>query len=69
MTEKISVAPQDPARKNSPVLGPTEEESTVVMDASKNRCIWNGEEFADGSLVESEGVTYECTYGRWARVE
>lgn len=69
MAEKTSVAPHDPARKNSPLVGPTEGESTIVMDASANRCIWNDEEFLDGALVECEGKTYECTFGRWAQVD
>ena len=69
MADKTSVAPQDPGKKNSPVLGPTEGESTVVMDASASKCFWNDQEFNEGAMVESEGLTYECTFGRWAKVD
>ena len=66
MTEKTPVAPMDKSQKNSPISGPTEGESTVLLDSASNRCFWNGQEFSEGALVESEGTTYECTYGRWA---
>jgi len=69
MAEKTTVAPRDAGKESSDIMGPTEGESTVVMDASANRCIWNDQEFADGDLVECDGETYECTFGRWAKVD
>ena len=69
MADKTPVAPRDPGKTTSPLVGPTDEESTIVMDAAANKCIWNDQEFPDGAMVESEGATYECTYGRWTKVD
>jgi hypothetical protein len=68
MAEKTTVAPMDPGKHNSPVAGPMEGESTVMLDAAATKCFWNGQEFPDGAQVECEGKTYECTYGRWSSV-
>jgi len=65
MPDKTPVAPMDKSQKNSQISGPTEGESTVMMDAAATKCFWNGQEFPEGALVESEGTTYECAYGRW----
>jgi len=59
------VEPQDPARKNSAISGPLEEESTVRMDQSANTCYWNDQAFEQGARVESEGTCYECSFGTW----
>lgn len=69
MADKTPVAPRDPSKKTSPISGPTEGESTVILDAAANKCIWNGQEFKEGVMVVSEGQTYECTYGRWVKVD
>lgn len=69
MAEKTSVAPPDPGKKTSPIVSSTEGESTIVMDASANKCTWNDQDFEEGAMVESEGKTYECTYGRWAQID
>ncbi len=69
MPDKTPVAPMDKGQKNSPVAGPTEGESTVMLDAAASKCVWNGQEFSEGALVESEGATYECTYGRWVKTD
>lgn len=69
MADKTPVAPRDPGKKNSPLAGPTEDESTVILDTAATTCTWNGQEFPEGALVESEGQTYECTFGRWVKVD
>jgi len=67
MAHKTTVAPMDTTQKNSPVSGPIEGESTVMLDAAASRCFWNGQQFDEGDMVQCEGATYECTYGRWVR--
>ena len=68
MAEKTSVAPPDPGKKTSPIVSSTESESTIVMDTSASMCLWNDQEFDEGAMVECDGKTYECTFGRWAQV-
>ena len=41
--------------------------STVMLDSAATQCVWNGESFADGDMVECDGVDYECCYGRWVK--
>ena len=67
MTNKIAVAPMDSAQKNSPIAGPVSDEATVVMNTASNICVWNGQEFPDGTVVESEGSEYECSFGQWTK--
>ena len=67
MSHKTSVAPMDRKQKNSPLSGPIESESTVVLKTAQSGCTWNGRSFSEGDLVESEGVTYECNYGQWVK--
>lgn len=67
MADKTRVAPLDPGKKNSPISGPIETESTVELNIAKSGCHWNGQSFAEGDRVESEGVVYECNCGQWAR--
>ena len=67
MSDKVTVNPRDPATKNSPIAGPVQEEATVMMNAAAKVCHWNGQEFAEGQYVESEGVTYECSMGQWVK--
>lgn len=69
MADKTTVAAMDSAQKNSPVSGPIEGESTVMLDAAASRCFWNGQQFDEGAMVECEGTTFECTYGRWVRAD
>jgi len=69
MADKTAVAPMDSSQKNSPVSGPSESESTVMLNAAASKCFWNGQQFADGAVVACEGTSYECTYGRWAKVD
>lgn len=67
MSEKISVEAMDHSKKNSPVAGPIEEESTVMLDKASEVCYWNDQEFKEGQLVESEGTEYECNFGQWIK--
>ncbi len=67
MAHKTAVAPMDKSRKNSPVSGPIESESTVVLKTAKSGCFWNDQKFSEGAQVESEGAVYECNYGQWVR--
>ena len=67
MPDKTQVAAMDPSLQNSTKMIPGEEEATIVMEPGAKACFWNGTQFADGSLVESEGVRYECAFGRWVQ--
>ena len=67
MSEKISVEAMDHSKKNSPVAGPIEEESTVMLDQASKVCYWNDQEFTEGQVVECEGGSYECTFGQWIK--
>jgi hypothetical protein len=68
MSEKISVEAMDHSKKNSPVAGPIEEESTVMLDQASKVCYWNDQKFSEGQFVESEGAAYECTFGQWIKM-
>lgn len=65
MSDKVTVQPMDPSQKNSPVMDSTSEESTVMMDVAGTACHWNGQEFSEGTMLQCEGKTYECAFGRW----
>ncbi len=67
MSEKISVEAMDDSKKNSPVAGPIEDESTVMLDQASKVCYWNDQEFKEGQVVESEGGEYECNFGQWIK--
>ncbi len=67
MSEKIRVEAMDGSKKNSPVAGPIEEESTVMLDQASKVCYWNDQEFNEGQMVESDGIEYECTFGQWIK--
>ena len=67
MSENISVEVMDHSKKNSPVAGPIEEESTVMLDQASKVCHWNDQEFKEGQVVETEGNEYECTFGQWIK--
>jgi hypothetical protein len=69
MSEKISVEAMDPSKKNSPVAGPIEDESTVMLDKASKVCYWNDQEFKEGQVIESEGAEYECNFGQWIKQE
>ena len=68
-TEAISVEPVDPAKKTSEILGPMSEEATVQIDKQNEKCFWNDAEFSQGDQVSHDGDCYECSYGRWLKVD
>ena len=68
MSDKISVGPRDESQKNSPVAGPVEEEATVMLNVAAKFCHWNAQECSEGQLIESQGITYECSLGQWVKV-
>ena len=65
MSDPIPVETMDPEQKNSPVSGPIEQESTVMLSQANTGCHWNGTEYPEGAIVESAGKCYECSYGKW----
>jgi hypothetical protein len=67
MSGKTPVEPMDPSKKNSPVTGPIEEESTVMLDGSQNSCYWNGQEYPEGTVLCAEGTVFECSFGKWVK--
>ncbi|MCB1740678.1 MAG: hypothetical protein KDK91_09930 [Gammaproteobacteria bacterium] len=67
MSNPISVNPKDASKRNSPVTGPVDEESTVILDQETNVCYWNGDAFKEGQRINCEGAVYECTFGRWVK--
>ncbi len=67
MSEKIPVEAMDHSKKNSPVAGPIEDESTVMLDQASKVCFWNDQVFKEGQVVTSEGSEYECTFGQWIK--
>ena len=69
MPDPIRVPPQDPGLTNSPILAKTEGESTVTLDSASPTCQWNGTDYPEGTLVESEGAVYECAFGRWVSAD
>ncbi len=67
MSDKTQVAAMDSDLKNSPIITPDAEEATLVMEPGANACFWNGVEFPEGAQVESQGVSFECGFGRWVQ--
>ena len=65
MSDKVE--PMDPTKKNSQISGPVSAEATIIMSAASNTCIWNDQSFDEGSVVDSEGVSYECHMGQWVK--
>ncbi len=67
MAKPVPVEPMDPKKENSPVAGPIEEESTVMMDSTDKSCYWNGKRFDEGTVVCDNGTAYECSLGQWVK--
>ena len=67
MSNKVPVEPMQPNKKNSPVTGPIEEESTVLLDSNQPPCHWNDREYPDGTVVCADGAVYECSFGKWVQ--
>lgn len=68
MPEPTKVEPIQADKKNSPISVPSEEESTIMLDTAKKVCVWNDREFADGERVCTAGDVYECSFGKWVKV-
>ena len=66
MADATAVDPQDSSKQNSPIVD-MEAESTVALDSANAVCMWNGQEFKDGSKVTTGGTTYECSFGNWVK--
>ena len=64
--EKTPVGARDESLPNSD-LGTIDDEATMIADKDA-KCLWNGAEFADGSAVCAEGVTYACHLGNWMKM-
>ena len=67
MADQTTVTAMDSSLQNSPVVDPNEDESTVMLDDAESQCMWNGQTFTEGAMVECDGVVYECSYGHWAK--
>ena len=65
----VSVDTVDASKKNSEIVGATADEATVSMDLQDAKCYWNDVEFSQGARVNSGGICYECSYGRWVEQE
>ena len=67
--EATPVEEVDSSKKTSEILGPMSEEATVQMSKQDEKCYWNDVEFAHGDQVAHNGECYECSYGRWVKVD
>ena len=67
MADRTVVQAMDPGKENSPIAGPIDEQSTVMLDSASKVCVWNGQEFKEGQVVECDGVGYECSLGQWIK--
>ena len=65
MADPTQVDAADPSKKNSEILGPTSDEATVQMSEMDQTCFWNDVEFQQGQSVISEGMEYQCSFGKW----
>ncbi|MCH9670008.1 MAG: hypothetical protein K0U93_01025 [Gammaproteobacteria bacterium] len=67
MSEPTNVQAMDKTKKNSTIVGPVEEEATVMMDLANPVCFWNGAQFDDGTTVSDGESVYECSVGKWVK--
>ena len=63
---KTMVEERDESRPNSPISN-SEEDSTITVDKDA-KCLWNGQEFADGYSISVNGEHYVCNYGSWMKI-
>ena len=68
MSDAKPVAAPDTTKKNSEIMRPTSDETTVQMSEIDAKCYWNDEAFDTGQQVSSEGKCYECSFGCWTEV-
>ena len=59
----------DPAKNTSTILESMGSETTVKMDMQDAKCYWNDVEFSRGQQVSLNDECYECSFGRWVKVE
>jgi len=59
----------DSSKKTSEILGPMSEEATVQISKQDEKCYWNDAEFSHGDQVSHNDECYECSYGRWVKVD
>jgi len=69
MVNPTPVQPMDSSKENSPVAGPIEDETTVVLSTAKRTCVWNGETYVEGAYVNDGSRTYECHLGQWVGLD
>ena len=67
MPGNTKVEPMDPEQENSPLSGPVNEESTVMMNVNDQGCTWNGQSFGEGDFVYDGEAVYECSFGHWVK--
>lgn len=67
MSDETQVQSMDPNQQNSTVSGPVDEEATVMLDMAQKTCIWNGQSFSEGAIVNDGSAAYECNYGQWVK--
>lgn len=62
---KTVVAARDESQPNSPISNADDDTLTIDENA---KCLWNGQEFADGDSVCAADQHYVCSYGNWLKV-
>jgi len=65
----VSVEAVDTSKKNSEIVEAGADVTTVSMDMQDAECYWNDVEFSRGARVNSGGIVYECSFGRWVEQE
>ena len=69
MQKPTPVEQADPEKNTSTILGPMSEQSTVQMNLQNEKCYWNDKEFSQGDQISVDGECYECSYGRWVKID
>ena len=70
MADKSTPVEQiDPAKKTSEIVGPMSDEATVNMALQNEKCYWNDVTFTQGDQVTLGDECYECSFGRWVKIE
>ena len=64
------VGDQDPEQKNSPIAVESDDESQLLRQEipGEDVCFFNGEAFAEGTLVQSGATVLRCDRGIWVPV-
>ena len=69
MGNPTAVEAADPGRTTSEIVGPLSDEATVTMSQEENSCLWNDQKFDQGERISVDGDCYECSFGRWIKVD